>query len=556
MTATSDASSTPRANHDLPRWYFALPPILAALVHLVTLANGFVFDDYEAIRSNPVVQGSFAFGALLRHDFWGRAPGTLGSVGTWRPLALLTLWIDRHAGGGGPFAFHLSNLLFHVGAVTALTLAFARRLRSPAIGVTAGAIFAVMAIGTEGVASIVARADVLAAAFSFAAFAAFPSDPTERARPVHIALTSASMLAALLCKEAAIATPAVLVVCEWALTRSDSSRHTRRQRLIALTLASAAAIALYLALRLPLFGGVSSLGRSYNNNPLIGAGIGARLLTSARLLGLSLQLALFPLQLAPDYSFAEIMPSRSLFDSGVLAGLALFLALVLATVGAARVAPRAFVAIAWFALPYLAVSNLFVLLPTIFAERLLYAPSAGIALLLASGIDTLRARDRRPMANVVLVLLLFANAARSVLRDIDWHDARSLFGQAVIDTPRCARSWENLGAALMEAHRPREALHALTTAVEIAPDWGVPYALLGGVLDELGDPVRAERALRRSIRLDPALASGYTNLTVFLVRHGRRDDALATVRAGRRVRPADAGLTRLEGQLEREAPRP
>jgi hypothetical protein len=523
--------------------------LLGVIAHAVTLANGFVFDDLEAIRDNPVVQGTAPFRGLFTRDFWGRVPGSSGSVGTWRPLVEFTLWLDRRLGGGGPFAFHLSNLVFHAAAVTALTVALDRQLRDRRLAIATGSLFAAFAIGSEGVASIVARADTLAAAFGFLAFAMLP-DRTRRVRARDAIPLTLAFLAALLCKEAAIATPAWILFAEFVLGR-DVEPRARRSRFALVVVAALAAVALYLAVRLPLFGGAHTLGRSYNNNPLLAEGLGVRVLTALRLFGLSVQLTLLPLQLAPDYSFAEIMPSRSWLEPAVLVGTLVLASCVLFAVACVRRIPAVSVGVAMFVVPWFVVSNIVVPLPTIFAERLLYAPAAGIALLLALGIEGLRARDRGTLATALLVLLVAANGVRSLWRDLDWHDSRSLFSQAVIDTPRCARSWENLGAALMEARQPERARRALETAVRIAPQWAAPYALLGGVLDELGDAEAAEHALRRAVRLDPAIGTGYFNLTVFLLRHGRRADAIDIIDAALRARPNDARLLQLARELGR-----
>lgn len=533
----------------LARWGLVGPAFFGVVAHLATLPNGFVFDDWDAIRDNPVVQGRLDPSALLHRDFWGRLPGAPGGVGTWRPLVVLSLWLDHHVGGGGPLAFHVSNLLFHATAVFAFTLALSHHLRNRMLAIVAGSLFAVFAVCTEGVASIVGRADTLATAFAFLAFAALPSrDETPRAR--QFALAAIALLAALLCKEAAIAAPAWMLLADRWLTRDVLPEPARRRRAAMIVGMTLGALGMYLALRLPTFGGTAPLLRSYNNNPLLDASLPTRVITALGLLGFSVQLTILPLQLAPDYSFAEILPSTSLWHTGPLAGLAVLAGLVALAIGARRNAPAASVGAAMFLVPWFAVSNTVVLLPTIFAERLLYAPAAGIALLLASGDRALRKRDRGLLASALLTVMLAANLARSVLRDLDWHDSLTLFTQAVVDTPQCARSWDNLGAARLKAHQPESALRALGRATEIAPQWASPYVLMGRALDEVGQPDRAEQALRHAIALEPSNAIAHFDLAVFLARNRRFAEALEVARAGLAVRPDDQ---RLQGIARRIA---
>src|SRR5689334_2614864 len=84
---------------------------IAAFTHARALAAGFVFDDRGAILENGVVQGAFDLGALLGTDFWGKLPGE--GPGTWRPLVVLTFWLNKHLADSW---FHQTNLLFHSGA--------------------------------------------------------------------------------------------------------------------------------------------------------------------------------------------------------------------------------------------------------------------------------------------------------------------------------------------------------------------------------------------------------------------------------------------------------
>src|SRR5207248_6636092 len=119
------------------------------------------------------------------------------------------------------------------------------------------------------------------------------------------------------------------------------------------------------------------------SNPLVGAGVGARLLTGAHLLARAFSLLAAPLVLSADYSYAEITPIHTIWRLDVLFGFALYALIPLRAWYARKRQPALTLASLLFLVAWLPIANLAFLIPTIFAERLLYLPSLGICLALA-----------------------------------------------------------------------------------------------------------------------------------------------------------------------------
>ena len=94
--------------------------LLLGLLALTSRGNaipgGLVLDDGRVLHS-PCVQHPSVTCALT-HDFWGRPAQEVGR--TYRPLTVLSLAVDRAWGRGRPWAYHLTNVLLHVGATLAL----------------------------------------------------------------------------------------------------------------------------------------------------------------------------------------------------------------------------------------------------------------------------------------------------------------------------------------------------------------------------------------------------------------------------------------------------
>ena len=69
--------------------------LTAALLYLNTLRNGCVFDDRPAIIRNPCVGRDDGWTLMLVSDFWGAPVGSARSHGSYRPLTVFTLWLNR-----------------------------------------------------------------------------------------------------------------------------------------------------------------------------------------------------------------------------------------------------------------------------------------------------------------------------------------------------------------------------------------------------------------------------------------------------------------------------
>lgn len=79
----------------------------------------------------------------------------------------------------------------------------------------------------------------------------------------------------------------------------------------------------------------------------------------------------------------------------------------------------------------------------------------------------------------------------------------------------------NIGAALMNLHRPREALGYLERAVRIKQTHTHALTNLGFVVDELGRPEEALEHFRRAIRLKPAMPQPWAGLMKVNLQLGR-----------------------------------
>jgi len=243
------------------------------------------------------------------------------------------------------------------------------------------------------------------------------------------------------------------------------------------------------------------------DNPLV-AEHGVRYFATAlALIARYASIVVFPFGLANDYSGASIPIEGSLVALRPILGIAIL-------GGFAWVATRGRMAALFVAitlLPYVLVSNFLAPAGSIFAERFLYLPVAGLCLLASLAIGRIGARAR-PVAIAIVVALGIAMFARSV----DWKDDATIFAATARNNPRSPR------APLWLGH--------FDDAIANWPEFAAAWHDKGLMLAKGGDLPGAERALRTSVRLEPTRAAPRLNLGIVLHRRGELDAAESELR--------------------------
>ena len=147
---------------------------------------------------------------------------------------------------------------------------------------------------------------------------------------------------------------------------------------------------------------------------------------------------LLPITLSADYSYKQIRLVMGLGDwrawvGLALAGGALFLALR---------RPEFRPPVLAYAILFSPTANILFPIGTIMGERLAYAPSLGLALLLA----ILAARSRHWKIVLIAVALVFA--ARTAIRNLDWLNAERFYTKLAETSPNSAKSHYSIGVLL------------------------------------------------------------------------------------------------------------
>lgn len=442
----------------------------AGVVHLGALWNGFALDDTPIILANPLVSQRGAPWAIFASPYWPPAyfPGKM-----YRPLPVLTYWLDWATASAA--WFHAVNLVWHAGASIAVAM-LAHRLVGARAALVAGLLFAVHPVHVEAVANIVGRAELMAALFATLSVIAALSGRA-------VGWSIAAFAVALLCKENAAVTPA-LIVWAWLV---GIGRPNRRQAAVFLGSWVLVATA-YVAWRWTILGPYS---RFLDLAPVfVGLTPAQGFYTAVSAFPDFARLLLFPLTLRADYSPLERPAVLSPGDLRLWLGVAVVAAWALALVAAHR-RGRAVEALGlgWVAIALLPVANLLKQIGVLVAERTLYLPSVGIVVAAAAAL--VRIRTPRTFA-VVVALLVAAGALRSAIRVPVWRDDLRLALSILEDSPASYFGPMYYGGIMQARRQPAKALDAYRRAIRIFPYNAALFVAAADAALTLGQPGLAD----------------------------------------------------------------
>ncbi|XP_056877900.1 protein O-mannosyl-transferase TMTC2 isoform X4 [Takifugu flavidus] len=186
--------------------------------------------------------------------------------------------------------------------------------------------------------------------------------------------------------------------------------------------------------------------------------------------------------------------------------------------------------LAIMSLPFLPATNLFFYVGFVIAERVLYIPSMGFCLLVATGTRALYIRLRSPRCRAALLCLCAAlvllNGTRTVRRNRDWSNEESLYKSGISVNP--AKAWGNLGNVLKNQGKMAEAEKAYRNALQHRGNMADMLYNLGLLLQEDQRFSEALHYYKLALGSRPTLASAYLNMGIILMNRGDLDEAKRT----------------------------
>ena len=421
----------------------ALAAVLGLTVYLPSLGNGYTYDDYLLGLDVPQAWRWPGIKAFVTPSYFDHVPEL-----SYRPLPSLSYYFDFLVLNRGQqqrraLVHHLTNALLHAANAALLVLLLCRLGWKRANALIAGCLFAVHPVGAEAVCAIGFREDLMVLLFCLAALLC--RDAALRRPGVTAVLWSVLMgvfaAMALLSKESALLLAPAAALCDGASAAPKRQTQARWRTIAALALLSLA----FLALRFgPMYRATEQ------GLPLWSGDRGHAFLGTCHILLNYVRLLFVPVGL----NLEHMPPTGRELTLFWQAASVLFVAgcLAMGVVWWRRRRQAGF-GVFWFALWVLPVCHL-IPIANPMAERFLYVPLVGVAILLAST-RVVAPRRRQAVLGVLLALLILAFGAITLRRVPDWQSQRTLHVAAIQWSPRCARAMTNLGRAYMDLTDPR-----------------------------------------------------------------------------------------------------
>jgi tetratricopeptide (TPR) repeat protein len=193
----------------------------------------------------------------------------------------------------------------------------------------------------------------------------------------------------------------------------------------------------------------------------------------------------------------------------------------------------------------------------LFAERHLYIPACGFALLAGWGVSALARRGRVAIAAAATLALVLTGAGLGTARVLEWRSAERLARSSLQRYPGGAEVWAELGLELGRQGRHDEAAEALAQAVELQPASARAWQAYGVALVNAGRPAEGADAWRSSIERAPGESGAlWYGLAEAELLAGRLEQAGSAARRAVDLRPDDAASRVLLARvlLARDAP--
>jgi tetratricopeptide (TPR) repeat protein len=489
---------------------------LVLIAYIPAMYSGFVWDDKAFTQAVQITSSSLKG----LKDIWLN-PSTLEGEGHYWPLAYTTFWLQHLLWGLNPAPYHCANILLHALAVV-LVWRLLRRLAVPGAWIAA-TLFAVHPIHVESVAWVISRKDLLSAVFCLTAFLCYERFHRTGAR-ARYGISLLFFVAAMLSKSIAVSFPVAILLWLW----WKNGRLALRDLLpLAPFLFVAAAMAIldvrFLYSRYP-----TSFGYSLVDRGLIAGR--AICFYAVRIFWPGHQTIIYPL-----WKIDASSPAQYLYPA--LVGVVL---LVLWRYRG-RWGKGPLVAALGFCVtlgPTLGLVDSSYMKFSFVADRYQYLASIWLLALLSAAIVTgCRVLPRVPLrlAQACLTVAIVALAALTWQRAIVYKDEVTLFSHIAGLNPNAADVHLNLGAALLEAGRPAEAIQPLKEALTRDPGSLRVQTNLGCALARAGRPAEAIEHLEAAAQSEPNSPSAQKNLGNALRDTGRLDAAAARYEQALRI---------------------
>jgi tetratricopeptide (TPR) repeat protein len=518
---TPGRPSTPPA--EARNWWIWLALAIAVLsVYLQTRTFEFLrYDDPEFVVNNIHIRGGLTPATIA----WAF---TTGYAANWFPLTWLSYMVGVNLYGLSSGWHHLTNVLLH--AITSILLfAVLRRatgMRWPSALVAM--LFAIHPLHVEAVAWVSQRREVLSGLFWLLSIWAY-LNYVGRPRTSAYVLLLAAFGCGLMSKPTIVTLPFSLLLFDyWPLRRWETTTVRRLivEKVPLVVLSGAASVVTFLVQR---HGGATVSIAAVPFLPRLENAVVSYLAYAAQFL--------WPAKLAVLYPYATNLPAWKAIGAGI----------ILASVTTLAIArrerqPYLFTGWFWFGGTLIPVIGLVQVGVQSRADRYMYAPLIGLALIFAWGLAELADRQAwlRRMTPAIAVAVCCVYGAVAWSTTSYWRDTVTLFRHAIEVTTDNWAALDTLSMALITTDHAEEAVPYIAETLRLRPDLPEGHINFGAVLSKRGDFDDATAQYRRALQLEPANPDAQEGLGVVLTEKGQYPEALSQLETVVKLKPEDA----------------
>ena len=497
--------------------------VIAFAVYAGCLSSDFVMDDFLHVLANPWIKSPRHLPEIFGSSLW-----SYGGANTslYRPLVHVFFMGTYFLFGSDPLGYHLLNLLLHAGVTVFLFLVTADVLaRQPATSAptatfaafAAAVLFATHPVHCESVAWVSGVMDLSCAFFFLCSLYLYA-----RSRDTlgwRYGLSVGAFFLATLCKEPALLLAPAFVGYDWASHSGAVAWRRRALRYLPFVLV----VVLYSVMRIRALGGVAPVTHSH------GLTVYEYILNACVLFGRYLGMILLPVDLNVWHVFEPVPSATTRAGLLGIVATAAFAACFGLLMRRSRVAFLGQWLFLLPLLPALYIPGLTQGIENAFAERYLYLPSIGFALITGALVAWLGQRGVRWRAITAgtLVAAVGAYSVGTLSRAAVWKDSYTLWSDAVEKSPQSGTPHIALADAYRDRDQLDEAIEEYRIGLALMPNSAAVYADLGMLYARKGWVDEGLRQLHTAVALEPENPVARNYLGVVYGRLGRHDEAIA-----------------------------
>jgi len=468
---------------------------VSAILYGNTIRGQFVYDD-SFISTREELRETSHLSKLWTEPF---LPKNV-TAGVYKPIPVFTFSLNFLLFGESTTSFHITNIVLNGLTIFLVWLVTWQLFGNPLLAVFSAALFAFFPIHTETVANIKSRDEILAALFGLSAWSAFlRATKSDKIDPGLLALSAVLVLGALLSKEFAIAIPVIILAIHWIKLRPSV------RGLVKLSLPYVGAVGLYLLLRIDTLAEYAfRFGREpFVVNPLVYTDFWTRFWTAGKIAFLYISKTFIPWKLSATYHYNHLTVVHNPFTAWqTAAGFSLLGILIYLLINRRiRVTPVG-IGTLIFLLSYFVFSKFIFPSGDIVAERWMYFPSVGFALIGGQGFVSLF-NYRKEVALVIMAILLSMYAWITITRNTVWLSQKSLYESMIASAPDSVTGHVFLADTYFDEGKYEEGTPHLLEAATIYQDYP-PVLNLEGVLAYRNENYElANQLFHRSLEISP-----------------------------------------------------